>query len=60
IEGDPFEYLRTKTKELEEWEQQCPCLSCAFAKHCKQGNQQNKNNTRQRRKQQLCMPHSTV
>jgi len=60
IKGDPFEYLRQKAKELEEWEQNSPCRNCAFINHCKQGKQQNKNNTWKRRKQQFCMPHPIV
>jgi len=60
IKGDPFEYLRQKAKEIEEWEQNSPCHNCVFINHCKQGKQQNKNNTWKRRKQQFCMPHPII
>jgi DNA-directed RNA polymerase subunit RPC12/RpoP len=60
VNGDPFEYLRKKAQEIEEWEQNSPCSTCAFINYCKQGEQQNRNRTWQRRKQQFCMPKITV
>jgi DNA-directed RNA polymerase subunit RPC12/RpoP len=60
VKGDPFDYLRTKSKEIEKWEQDSPCNRCVFVNYCEQGQQQNKNTTWKRREQQFCMPKITV